>query len=437
MLGGRAAAAAPVLVAYDVAGTFVAGLCAGAAMLGRVVGNDRLASVSERIGRYGTPPIGPGGPVVWLHAASVGEVRAAEPLVAALRLRVNGLRLVVTCQTPTGLELAAGLGAEERGYLPIDCRFAVRRALRHFRPALFLFVEVEIWPRLLLELSAARVPAAMVGARVSEKSYRRYRRVRGLFAPSLATLACVCARDEDSLRRLLDLGAPSTKSLVCGDLKLDALAEETYGRGDDLLKERDHDAGLLFAVSTHEGEEDVVLAAFALVRQEHPSARLVIAPRHPHRAGYVHATAGRYGRTALWSRDRSARGWDVLVLDTTGEARGFFRAADCAFVGGSLVRVGGHNLAEPALFGVPFAVGPHLDAVRHQADVLDATGALNVVNDAEGLARLWSAWLRDPAEAARMGKAASDAVAANRGAVSRTVAALEPVLATLAAGMVE
>jgi len=350
---------------------------------------------------------------------------------------VESLRLVVTCQTATGLELAASLGAEERRYLPIDCRFAVRRALEHFRPSLFLFVEVEIWPRLLLELFAADVPTAMIGARVSEKSSRRYRRVRGLFGPALATLACVCARDEDSLRRLLDLGAPPAKSRVCGDIKLDALAEGELGRVRDPLKARDDDDRLLFAVSTHEGEEEVVLAAFSRVRQEHPCARLVIAPRHPGRAGYVHAMAERYGRTALWSRDRSARGWDVLVLDTTGETRGFFRAADCAFVGGSLVRVGGHNLAEPAMFGIPFVVGPYLDAVRHQADLLEAVGALHVVDDAKGFARVWSAWLRDPNEAARIGKAACRAVAVNRGAVARTLAALEPLLAKVATGAVE
>lgn len=433
----HAPAAAPVLVAYEAAGVLAAGVCSGIAALGRLVGNGGMERVGERVGRYRDPPIRGGGPVVWLHAASVGEVRAAEPVVAALRLRVRGLRFVVTCQTATGLALAASLGAEQRRYLPIDCRFAVRRALDHFRPSLFLFIEAEIWPRLLLELYASRVPAAMVGARVSDKSYRRYCKVRGLFGPALATLACVCARDDGSLRRLLDLGAPAAKSRVCGDLKLDALAAGDIEGVCDALAERDGDARVLFAISTHEGEEEIVLAAFSRVRREHPSARLVIAPRHPRRAPHVHAIAGRYGRTALWSHDRSANGWDVLVIDTTGETRGFFAAADGAFVGGSLVRVGGHNLAEPSVFGVPCAVGPHLDAVRHQADLLRTAGALTVVGDAESLARAWSSWLRDPTEAARIGAAARDAVFANRGAVARTLTALEPVVATLGAGAVE
>jgi 3-deoxy-D-manno-octulosonic-acid transferase len=424
-----------LLFAYEVVGLLAAGVCATAGTIGRATGSERLIRLGERAGRYDGPAFAAeGGPVIWLHAASVGEVRAAEPLLAALRSRRRDARFILTCQTATGLALAAGLGAHETRYFPLDCRFAVRRFLSRFKPSLFLFVEAEIWPRLLLELSAAGVPSAMVGARVSEASFRRYRRVRGLFEPALATLACVCARDDASLRRLLALGVPPARIHLCGDIKLDALDEAAVERTPNALAGATTGIRVLFAVSTHDGEEAILLDAFSRVHREHSTARLVLAPRHPRRAEEVCAIAASQGRVARWSRDGRADGWDVLVIDTTGEARTFFPAAECAFVGGTFVEVGGHNLAEPAAFGVPCAVGPHLDAVRHQAELLEAAGALVVVENAEGLARVWSTWLRDSTEAQRIGRAARTAVAAHRGAIGRTVAALEPLLARLSAG---
>jgi 3-deoxy-D-manno-octulosonic-acid transferase len=424
-----------LLLAYESVGLLAATGFASAAAVGQLTGSDRLLRLRERVGRYdGPPPTCGDAPWIWLHAASVGEVRAAEPVLAALRARLTAARFVLTCQTETGLALAARIAVDESRYFPIDCRFVVRRALARFRPSLFLFVEAEIWPRLLLELAAAGVPAAMLGARVSATSFRRYRLVRGLFAPALATLARVCARDAVSLRRLLELGAPATRSSVIGDVKLDALEHTAVAATPDALSGREGDARVLFAVSTHDGEERVVLEAFSRVRREHSTARLVLAPRHPDRAEEVSLLASRYGRVARWSHDRSARGWDVLVVDTTGEARTFFPAAACAFVGGSLVDVGGHNLVEPAAFGVPCAVGARLDGVRHQADLLNAAGALVVVEDAAALARVWSGWLADPIEAQRIGRVARSTVDANRGAVARALAALEPLLERLDAG---
>jgi 3-deoxy-D-manno-octulosonic-acid transferase len=429
------AAGRALLLAYECVGLLAACACAGAAALGRAGGGERLLRLGERIGRYdgGVAQTRSRRPGVWLHAASVGEVRAAEPLLVALRARFPEGRYVVTCQTATGLALATGMGVDEVRYFPIDCRFAVRRALARFRPSLFLFVETEIWPRLLLELAAARVPAAMLGARVSEKSFRRYRRVHALFAPVVSTLALVCARDEASLRRLLELGAPRARSRVVGDLKLDALDAASVAATPDALRDREQGALVLFAVSTHEGEEEIVLEAFSRVRQKHAAAVLVLAPRHPQRAARVAALAERYGRVSRWSHDRRARGWDVLVVDTTGEARMFFPAASCAFVGGSLVPVGGHNLAEPAAFGVPFAVGPRLESVKHQAELFALARGLTVIDDAEGLAGAWCEWLADANVAEGKVRAARSALDAHRGALTRTMHALEPLLAEHAA----
>lgn len=417
---------------YDLLGLLVAGACTCAAIL---VGRERSARLRERLGIY-EPAANPAlrGTVIWLHAASVGEVLVAEPLVAALRARRPELRFVVTCQTATGLAQASRLAAEERHYFPIDARFVVRRVLARFRPALFLFVETEIWPRLLLELHAAGIPSAMAAARLSDRSFRRYRRARRLFEPALATLACVCVRDEASLGRLRALGVPTERSLLCGDIKMDALDEIAVAGTPDALAGRVEGEPVLFAVSTHDGEERIVLEAFSRVRLEHPTTRLVLAPRHPRRADAVCALAATHGRVARWSRAGCAERFDVLVIDTTGDARTFFPAADCVFVGGSLVDVGGHNLAEPAAFGVPCAVGPRLESVQHQAALLEAAGAMVVVANAEELAATWSRWLGNPDEGRRIGHAARAVVMAQRGAIARTVSALEPLLAHAGSG---
>lgn len=429
------AAGRVLLLAYEGVGLVATAAFASAAAIGRITKSERLSKLRERIGRYGEAVAESGrGPRIWLHAASVGEVRAAEPLLAALRARLGDATFVLTCQTQTGLALAARMSVDESHYFPIDCRFVVRRAIARFRPSLFLFIEVEIWPRLLLELAARGVPAAMLGARISERSSRRYHRVRALFAPALSTLSRVCARDEESLRRLVDLGVSPALSSVVGDVKLDALDAVAVAATPDALAGREDDARIVFAVSTHEGEEAIVLDAFSRLRPAHPTTRLVLAPRHPQRADEVVALAARYARVERWSRDRSPRGWDVLVVDTAGEARTFFPAAACAFVGGSLVDVGGHNLVEPAAFGVPCAVGPRLESVTHQTELLRAAGALFVVEDAAGLAAVWSRWLEDPLLAQRIGRAAREAVDANRGAVARTLSALEPVLDRIGRG---
>jgi 3-deoxy-D-manno-octulosonic-acid transferase len=418
----------------------VAGLAHAAAAASRIVpglSEDVREQMGERVGRYGASPIRePGAIVVWAHAASVGEVRAVEPLLAALRASRPGSRLVVTCQTANGRALARSIGADEARFAPLDSGSAVRRAIAHFRPDLFLLVETEIWPRLLTELATSRVPAAMVSARVSARSYERYRRAQRLFAAPLATLASVCARDEESAARLVSLGAPAAATSVCGDLKLDAIDDAIVDATEPALgaspKQR-----TVIAISTHEGEEEIVVDAFVRVRAMRPDLRLVLAPRHPERRDAVRALVERSLKAKLWSSSEGDVGsdWDVLIVDTTGELRGFMRAATCGFVGGSLVPVGGHNLAEPAAFRLPVAVGPRLENVTHHAELLRAHQALAIVHDAAELSRQWEQWLDDPIEAKRSAEAAHEAFRRSRGALTRTLAAIVPLLERRAAAI--
>ncbi len=420
----------PVQVAYA-ALTAVAHAVAAASRIVPRLNASLRDQLADRVGRYEpSASPAPGGIVVWAHAASVGEVRAVEPLVAALRALRPGLRLVVTCQTATGRTLARSIGADEARFAPLDSSIAVRRAIAYFRPDLFLLVETEIWPNLLAALAVAGVPAAMVSACVSARSFERYRRARRLFAAPLATLARVCARDEDSSARLVSLGARAEATSVCGDLKLDAIDDAIVRATRPAFGASSNSHRYVIAISTHEGEEAVVVDAFLRVREIRPDLRLVLAPRHPDRREAVLALVEQKLKAQLWSSSDGDAGtrWDALVVDTTGELRGFIRAAACGFVGGSLVPIGGHNLAEPAAFRLPVAVGPHLENVAHQAEVLRSREALTIVQDAAGLARQWRAWLDDPVAAKRNGDAAHDAFRESRGALARTLAEIEPLL---------
>lgn len=410
--------------AYAAIGLAAVVVFAALGVVRRWRGSARWQDAAERLGRVAKPRWPEGSPVVWLHAASVGEVGAAATLLEPLRQRLPGSRVLLTCQTATGRATAQQSGFDAVRYFPVDCRMAVDRVLDAFRPRVFLSVETEIWPRLLLELERRGIPAAMVSARVSPRSFRRYRALRALFAAPLASLARVCARDEESLSRLIELGVAAERAAVCGDLKLDR-ASPSGARADLGWGGR-----LLAAISTHDGEDSIVLDAFAEVRRVHPDVRLALAPRHPQRFPDVTALASDRWRTKRWSEldDEEGGDWDVLIIDTLGEAAAVLANAACAFVGGSFVAIGGHNLAEPAELAVPTATGPHLENIPHQRGVLSRAGALHVVADAAGLASCWLLWLGDTAAARDAGERARSAFAAERGAVARTLSMLSPVL---------
>jgi 3-deoxy-D-manno-octulosonic-acid transferase len=354
-------------------------------------------------------------------------VLAAAPLIARIRRACPPARLVLTCQTEAGCAAGRGTAADDTRFFPVDTRATVDRVINLLDPRVFVFVETELWPSLLLHLAERDVPAVMVNASVSQRSYSRYRRVRSLMSAALGTVAAVCARDQVSRERLVSLGADAARARVTGDLKMDALSADAVGATPDLLAEVD--APVLVAASTHEGEEEAVLDAFTSVRARHAGVRLVLAPRHVDRAPVaIRLARDRSLAVAVRSAPPLRSAWDVLVIDTTGELRGFMKKAYAVFVGGSFDTVGGHNLLEPAAFGAPVATGPGLDGVREQADLLASADALAIVGDAEALAERWSAWLDDPQAARGYGLRALGVVRAHAGALERTWAALGPLL---------
>jgi 3-deoxy-D-manno-octulosonic-acid transferase len=371
-------------------------------------------------------------PSLWLHAVSVGEVSAAAALLHALRARHPGMPCVLTTATPTGRAQAAtlfGTDVDVR-FLPYDTPGAVRRFLARIRPRAAIIMETELWPNLLRECRRRGVPVLFASARLAARSVPRYRRFGTLFSAGLRD-AWVAAQSAADAERFIALGADPARTCVVGNVKFDMrLGEAVAEKGRELQRYLGARA-VWTAGSTHEGEEELVLDAQAVLGHAVPGALLVLVPRHPQRFEDVAALLER--RAVIFerrSRTEAVRAeTQVLLLDTMGELTAFYAASEAAFVGGSLVPVGGHNLLEPASLGVPVITGTHTQNGPEIARLLiEAGGALEV---AEGttLAAAVARLLADPALRERMGASARRFVESHRGSLGRLLALIEPLLA--------
>lgn len=365
---------------------------------------------------------------VWVHAVSVGETLTALPLIAALRAHAPKRRWVMSTTTPTGQRLARErLSMNDTVlYAPWDITPCVRKALSAIRPRLFIALETELWPNLLLRLGAAGVPIAIVNGRISARSFARYQRVRSLLAPALAQVQVWGMQTPADADRVRALGVPADRVQVLGNIKADiappsmtaaqvAGLRASFGLGA---------APLWVAGSTHPGEEALVLGAWRQARVDHPSLRLLIAPRHPDRVPEVERLVRQAGALPRRRSELSAAPsgpQDVIILDTLGELPAMYALADLAFVGGSLAPIGGHNVLEPAQWARPVVTGPHVGNFQALVELLQAAGGLAVVENEEGLAAQLRQWLAKPATRQQAGEAARAAVAAQAGATARTV----------------
>lgn len=370
---------------------------------------------------------------IWVHAVSVGEVQAAAPLVHALRERFPAVPLVLTTATPTGRARAQALfktGVDVR-YVPIDLPGAVRRFFRRVRPRLAIILETEIWPNLYNRCGRLNVPLVMASARISPRSVDRYRRLVGLFRDALSHGIFIAAQSEEDAERFRSIGANPQRTHVIGNIKFDfGYPPDIAERGRDLRRMLGANRAVWVAGSTHDKEEDVLLDAHALIRQRYPDALLVLVPRHPPRFGEVAASIKDRGvvfvsRTSGMSVTERTQ---VYLLDTLGELPPFYAAGDVAFVGGSLVPIGGHNLLEPASLGEPIVAGPHNFNSADISKLLIERGAVRIVHGAAELAKVVGDLLADPAARHQMGAAGRKAVDENRGAVSRLMAFIDPLL---------
>ena len=382
-------------------------------------------NIGERFGFYGRPP---GKPVIWLHAVSLGETRAAEPLLRALQSLYPGCELLITQMTATGREAAQALfgNAVRVAWLAYDYPSAVRRFVRHFRPRLGILMETEIWFNLVCECERSGVPLLLANARMSARSARGYAVVAPLVRTALGRMGAVAAQTDKDAERLLSLGARAVK--VTGNLKFDAVLSVGSEELAAQFRRWFGDRSVLLAASTREGEEELLLDA--LEKNTLGKAILVIVPRHPQRFDAVARLLSARG-LKFTRRSANARlepDCDIVLGDSMGEMVAYYRAVDVAFVGGSLLAYGGQNLIEACAAGVPVLVGPYTYNFAQAAESAIAAGAALRANDAGEAIRLARALLQDRGLRERMGSAGVAFCAAHRGAVERTLAICKRLL---------
>ncbi|WP_116810445.1 lipid IV(A) 3-deoxy-D-manno-octulosonic acid transferase [Steroidobacter cummioxidans] len=390
---------------------------------------DRL---SERLGFTRVFAAARGSRPLWIHAVSVGEVQAAAPLIRALLKKYPQHSLLITTATPTGAQRVRALFGESvrHAYLPYDLPGAVSRFLDRVQPALAIVMEREIWPNLFGECERRRIPIVLASARISERSAVRHRKFASLFRDALSGNVTVAAQTSQDAERYRAIGAQ--RVLVTGNVKFDIEVPQTAREaGETLRAAQFSNRPVWVAGSTHDGEEQQILAAHRAVTAQRSDALLVLVPRHPNRFDAVRAwLKNEQVEFAARSRNEAVSpATPVLLVDTLGELMMFYAAADIAFVGGSLIAtVGGHNLLEPAVLERPILVGPHNFNAPDIAQLMMESGAAREVNSAEQLAAAILELYANPAARADMGAKGSAIVTANRGALSRVMELIEPLL---------
>ncbi len=388
----------------------------------------KAPAYAKRIGErftLGMPTLQPGG--IWVHAVSVGESIAAAPMIRALLERYPALPITVTCMTPTGSERIQALFANEpriqHCYLPYDLPCAAARFLDRVQPKLAVIMETELWPNHIHQCAKRGIPVALANGRLSQRSAKGYGRFSKLTAPMLAEMSLLAVQTEAEAQRFRDLGARSETVDVTGSIKFDLTIDpQLLQRAADLRSQwQAQDRPLWIAASTHEGEDEVVLDAHRRLLANHPDALLILVPRHPERFNSVFDLCQREGFATV--RRSTGANVDaqtsVLLGDTMGELLFLYALADSAFVGGSLVPNGGHNLLEPAALAKPVLSGPHLFNFLDIAAQLREAGALAEVDDAEGLAVEVQRLFELPRDAQRMAEAGLAVMRRNQGALQR------------------
>ncbi|MDX1802866.1 MAG: lipid IV(A) 3-deoxy-D-manno-octulosonic acid transferase [Alcanivorax sp.] len=369
---------------------------------------------------------------LWVHAVSVGETLAAAPLIERLLADYPQTPLLVTTTTPTGSERVRALFGDRvtHVYCPWELPGALTRFLRAFDPQLVVVLETELWPNLCAAVQRHGAKLMLMNGRLSEKSYRGYRKFERLVRPMLARFDALAVQTEVEARRYVALGAAADRVHAIGSVKFDMSLDQAVRDKAAALRETIGARPVWIAASTHPGEDEPLLAAHQALLKQQPQTLLVLVPRHPERFDDVAELIRQQGlRLARRSRDQAVDAdIQVYLADTMGELLMLFGVADLAFVGGSLVPVGGHNLLEPAAWEKPVLTGPHLHNFTAIAQLLDAAGGLTRVADASDLAEVLQRLFADPLARQHQGRAAAAVVEANRGALARGLALIGGLL---------
>jgi len=391
-------------------------------------------SYRDRFGqRFGFGyPLMTGGSI-WIHAVSVGEVQAAVPLIKSLVKQFPDRRLLVTTVTPTGAARVKALFGDSvrHCYIPFETPFAVTRFFDSVQPDIALILETEIWPNLYHECGQREIPLVLVSARISPNSMGTYRSFLPLFRKTLSYGIVIAAQSEADAERFRLLGAAPERTKVTGNIKFDIeLPKDLLERGDAFRRENFEERPVWVAASTHDREEEQVLHAHELVRKQFPDALLVLVPRHPERFAAVRSLLHKQGLNFVARTDGvpCSSDTEVYLGDTMGDVPLFYAAANVAFVGGSLVPIGGHNLLEPAALGRPVVTGPHLFHTQDIAGKFEKLGAAITVNNADQLGAAITDLFADEATAINIGIRGREIVQQNKGALERLLKLLEPLL---------
>jgi 3-deoxy-D-manno-octulosonic-acid transferase len=380
---------------------------------------------------------------VWIHAVSVGETLAVAGLVRAIQKRYPERKIFLSHVTPAGREAGEGRlpGLAGQFFLPLDWRFSVRRAINHIRPALLLIVETELWPNLLRAAHESGARVMLVNARLSDRSFRRYRLVRRFMGGVMNCIDWICAQSATDAERFVALGAPRERVTDAGNLKFDSVPPRS-GELAVVLRSalpRAQRSPVIVAASTMPGEEALLLPAWAAVRRRHPRALLILAPRHPNRFETVaqlleNENHSLLRRTGLESDPGKIAAQiaspEVFLLDSIGELAGIFELADLVFMGGSLVPTGGHNLLEPAYWAKAIVFGPYMHNFRDIAQLFLQGGAAVQVPDAEALTPTFLDLLTDGGRRTQLGAAAKRVLEQESGATERTLESIAELLET-------
>lgn len=389
--------------------------------------------IGERFGRYtGAPSVEP---MIWIHAVSVGETRAAEPLIRQLTEIWPQHRILLTHMTPTGRATGTMLFQDElrsnrlvQCYLPYDIPFLINRLIQHFKPVICILMETEVWPNLIYTCHQQAIPVALVNARLSPKSLKKAQRMPGLIRPASAALTCVAAQTASDAQRIAQLGAP--RVVVTGNSKFDVSVPAEKITAGDTLREHWGARKVLLCASTREGEEELILDAFLKTGQK--DLLLLIVPRHPQRFDQVEQLLQQRQipmlRKSRLDQNPVPEQVQVVLGDTMGEMASYYVSCDLAFIGGSLLRLGGQNLIEACAVAKPVLIGPHtfnFDAIS--TDAINAGAAIRIGDAAELFDKV-SALMADDTRRLAMGQNALAFARLHRGATARTVALLEELM---------
>jgi len=374
---------------------------------------------------------------IWIHAVSVGEVQAAVPLIKSLAKQFPDRRLLVSTVTPTGAARVATLFGDsvQHCYIPFETPFAVTRFFNAVQPDIALILETEIWPNLYYECGQREIPLVLVSARISPNSVGTYRSFLPLFRETLSYGIVIAAQSEADAERFRMLGAAPERTKVTGNIKFDIeLPRDLVERGNEFRRDNFEDRPVWVAASTHDREEEQVLFAHEQVRKQFPDALLVLVPRHPERFAAVRSLLHKQGLNFVSRTDGvpCTSDTEVYLGDTMGDVPLFYAAANVAFVGGSLVPIGGHNLLEPAALGRPVVTGPHLFHTQDIAGKFEKLGASISVNNGAQLGEAVTDLFANEAMATDIGNRGKEIVQQNKGALGRLLKLLEPLLSDVA-----